>query len=208
MEFFDFHHHHRDGRAGIYNLEPESSSSVGKFSVGIHPNRIVEGKLELPDDFITTAQLTECVAIGECGLDSRVKIPEKQQISIFVQQIQLANELKKPLIIHCVNRYPEVIRCVSKSTTRKALHGFNKNENIARLLLEAGFYLSFGSALLRNVSLQNIFKNCPAHTFLLETDDSEQDIAKLYTLAAELRKASEETVLQQVYENLATFLHG
>ncbi len=73
----------------------------------------------------------------------------KTQEEILEVQVRLAEELCKPLIIHCVKAYSELIavRKRTKSSVAWIVHGYNNNERILRQLLDHGFYISVGAAL-------------------------------------------------------------
>ena len=201
MSFFDFHHHKKKP-FGIYNLEPNENISEFPFSVGIHPNDI-DGNSDYHFEKVKQiAQSENCVAIGECGLDGLIGVDEKVQEQVFDWHIQLANEIRKPIIIHCVRRFSEIQKFKKKSEVPMIIHGFNKKENIAQQLLDNGFYLSFGKAVLQNVSLQQIIKNIGLDRIFLETDDSDFDISLLYEKVAELKEISIENLQKTILENL------
>src|SRR5690606_12217395 len=109
MIFFDFHHHYKNSVSGIYNAEPGERPSAGLFSAGIHPNYISDHNEETIKWLYETAQNENCVAIGECGLDGLLSIDFQLQKEIFHRQILIANEVNKPVIIHCVRKFYELI---------------------------------------------------------------------------------------------------
>lgn len=73
------------------------------------------------------------VAIGECGLDKVCKTDFVLQQEVFAAHIILANKLKKPLVLHCVKAYDEIIKMLSlhKNLVHVIFHGFNKNPLLA-----------------------------------------------------------------------------
>lgn len=201
MDFLDFHHHKKN-HFGIYNLDFWEDPGESFFSAGIHPKDIGENLDENLDRIKEISLLPNCFAIGECGLDALVPAPEKIQEEVFLRHILWANEIRKPIIIHCVRRFPEVLRFRKYAETALVIHGFNKKKTVAEALLSEGFYLSFGNALLHALSLQEIFREMPHDRFFLETDDADVDIEEIYQKAAEILKTSPENVLSQVQENL------
>jgi TatD DNase family protein len=88
------------------------------------------------------------------------------------------------------------------------IHGFNKKESIAEDLLKNNFYLSFGKAVLYNLSLQNTLRITPLDKIFLETDNDDIDITDLYLKVAEIKDISPEDLHQQVLENLETIKNG
>ena len=81
-------------------------------------------------------------------------------------------------------------------------HGFDKNAATARMLLQAGCYLSFGAALFRhNSHAADAFRQTPSDRFFLETDDSDLSIQQVYARAAEVRGITAAEVEHQVWAN-------
>src|SRR5690606_22422865 len=145
--------------------------------------------------------LENCVAIGECGLDARYENADLQK-RVFEKQIMLANEVQKPLIIHCVKSFPAIIEICRNAAVPVVIHGFNKRKTIGDELLEKQFMLSFGKSLMYNVNLQAFFKAMPPNRFFIETDSADIEIEKLYRKAAELRNITIEELNLQIPENL------
>ncbi len=207
--FFDFHHHHFHKPFGIYNLPLSGEIPENLFSAGIHPWEI--GKYDekiLWEWLLNAVNNPNCFAIGECGLDRLIDVDLKTQESYFEKQILLANEIRKPIIIHCVRRFSEVISLQKKAETNLIIHGFNKKQSVADELLNHNFYLSFGKPLLYNLSLQKTFEKLPLNRFFLETDNEDFEIGDLYKKAAELKKMNIEEVQKLIAENLDTIKNG
>ena len=205
---FNFHHHTIETENGIYNLSPGETLPNSFFSVGIHPadtGQDLEAKMEM---IKKTSRNPLCLAIGECGLDALVNTDEKTQEKVFLEQIYWANEIRKPIIIHCVRRYKEVIQLSKYAEVPMIIHGFNRKKNIAVELLNQGFYLSFGKALLQNVSLQHIFAEIPQEKIFLETDDAYFDFGELYSTAAKLKGMEKRDFENQILKNLETIKNG
>ncbi|MCT3949157.1 TatD family hydrolase [Elizabethkingia anophelis] len=202
---FDFHHHHKNpDYKGVYNKSIYEEFSPEFYSIGLHPQDISDNWESEIEKIHTTAKASNCLSIGECGLDAFVNASIEVQIEVFKSQILIAEELQKPLTIHCVRRYNEVINTCKGISIPKIIHGFNKKETIATQLLQNGFYLSFGASLLNNLSLQKIFRRIPKETFVLETDTAEINIEKLYEKAAIIRGISMTELENIVDYNLKT----
>ena len=155
--------------------------------------QILELKLELP----------ECLALGECGLDKRIDIPMALQTEVFEKQIALAEKYQKPLVLHLVAAYQELIAIHKKRPIKVPviLHGFSKNEQTAKSLLDCGFYLSFGKYLLRNPELAAVFQSVPNDRFFLETDTIEETLMKVYDKASVIKALSLTELKKQVASN-------
>ena len=146
------------------------------------------------------------LAIGECGLDKVCATDWNLQIRAFAQQIELANKIGKPIIIHCVRAWEEVMATLKqhKVSVPVIFHGFNKS-NIASRLIDNGYYLSFGKALLSNGSpAAEVISSIPANRYFLETDDSDISIADIYAAAATLRQTQPDDVILQLRHNFKT----
>lgn len=208
MEFFDFHHHKKYIRDGIYNLDIGQIPPDSPYSIGIHPNDIDVNNIDRQLNWMKSTMFQNCFAIGECGLDSLVSFDQKIQEDVFVKQINIANEVKKPIIVHCVRKFYEVISFKKKAEQPMIMHGFNKKKKIAEDLLANNFYLSFGKAVLYNLSLQDILKNTPLDKFFLETDNEDFKIEELYLKVSEIKEISLEDLNEQILENLHTIKNG
>ncbi len=209
MKHFNLHTHaaNRDAEVcEILNRYPEEHMQDNKFfSIGIHPWRIDESKLEEEMQIIKAASSDEfCAAIGECGLDKRIETPIDLQKKVFIRQLHLAESQKKPVIIHCVAAFQEVIEIVKseKITVPCVIHGFSKNEQVAKQLLDNGFYLSFGKYLLRNPELESVFKSIPNDRFFLETDTIQEDIRTVYQKASDYKALPVEELCAIVNQNI------
>lgn len=208
MNCFDFHHHKKNLPFGIYNMDPSDQIPDSLYSVGIHPKDIQYEKITEQFHWLKDNITENCFAIGECGLDSLVPINQKIQEDVFLKQIELSNEVKKPLIIHCVRKFYEVISFRKKANQAMVIHGFNKKESIAHDLLKNNFYLSFGKAVLYNLSLQNTLKITPLNRIFLETDNEDFEIATLYEKVSAIKGISLEELNEQIIENLENIRHG
>ena len=192
----------------VVNQYPwEFDASIPSYSIGIHPWYIDENRLETDLETIKQKlQLDKCLALGECGLDKRIEIPLELQISVFKQQLELVKETQKPIVLHCVAAYDEVIAIKKemKIENPMIIHGFSKNEQVAQSLLKNGFYLSFGKYLLRNPDLEKVFTFAPENQILLETDTIEESIYQVYEKAAAIKGISVEEMKTIVFTNFST----
>jgi TatD DNase family protein len=120
------------------------------YSLGLHPWHINESAWEKEFALVEKySRLPQVLAIGECGLDKVCGTNFELQQQVFVQHIQLANSLQKPLIIHCVKAIEETIHLLSAEKNKMPVifHGFVKSKEAALQLVQKGYYLSFGQAL-------------------------------------------------------------
>lgn len=186
----------------IVNQYPkEINSNLPIYSVGIHPwylNEIdFQKELLLIEKHIQSPGFK---AVGECGLDKRIDTPLELQKKLCIPQLLLAEKYKKPIILHCVAAYEEIIQLKKqlKLTVPMIIHGFSKNAQVAESLIKNGFYLSFGKYLLLNADLASVLKTIPPNQLFLETDTIEQSIFEVYAKAEEILGAS---IKQQIEDN-------
>jgi TatD DNase family protein len=131
------------------------------------------------------------------------------QQAVFEKQLLLAEKYQKPVVIHCVAAFQELIAIKKKLNLSVPLliHGFSKNEQVAKQLLNNGFYISFGKYLLQKPELESVFKNMPNDRFFLETDTVEEGIQEVYALAAKYKGISEEEIQEIVNSNFNTIFN-
>lgn len=208
--FINTHTHSQlyDAKIEVVNMDLNSKEKSNHYSYGIHPwyinKEIVESQLR---ELSIMGHEKRCLAIGECGLDKLSEVDFQLQQDVFIEQIKIANKLKKPLIIHCVKAFNELLNCLNLNDNKVPVivHGFNNNENIARFLTNEGFYFSFGKALLGYESnAAKAIKNVGRKKFFLETDDADISIKYIYKKAAELLGIDEEIIKQQIKSNFET----
>jgi len=209
--YIDIHTHRHVSAADIFAVENVFATDIQKFrtekdrlfSAGIHPWHINELTLEKDissiDEFCADPNV---FAIGEAGLDRICKVPFGLQEDVFNCQLEIAGKHGKPIIVHCVKANQEIISIYRKSKSNSILifHGFNNNLQIAGKLLDHGFYLSFGQALLNQKSNAfRIFKQIPNESIFLETDDSGYSIEEIFAEAARIKKISVIDLRKTVY---------
>ncbi|MBP5586272.1 MAG: TatD family hydrolase [Lentisphaeria bacterium] len=157
------------------------------FSAGIHPWDA--GKYDLAA-FASLFDSPRCLAVGECGLDRTSEIPLPLQTKVFEAQIAESVRRGKPLLIHCVRCYPELLRLKSKlppDAPEWVVHGFRGTKRKAFDLLDAGCVLSFGAGLLRDAGNMDYFAEIPLDRILVETDESPELFGQIVSEAAAMR---------------------
>ena len=192
-----------EAQVELVSLASSQAKKPNLYSFGVHPWKIGKDVNEVLEEMDTICRNRRCLAIGECGLDKAIETDFDLQQKIFCEQIQIANGLEKPLIIHCVKAFNELIACLKKMDNKVPviIHGFNNNKNIADDLLKEGYILSFGKALLEDGSnAVEVLKNVGRKNFFLETDDAKISIRDIYRKASEIL-GIEETILQQQLKN-------
>ncbi|HSD08955.1 TatD family hydrolase [Flavobacterium sp.] len=211
MQFFNLHTHQFTNQSNVLELvnqyPQEFDAAIPFYSIGIHPWYIDQKTLEANLQIIESKlQEPNCLALGECGLDKRIEVPLELQQTVFERQLALAQKHNKPVVIHCVAAFQEVIAIKKrlKITVPMLIHGFSKNLQVANELIKNGFYISFGKYLLRNPEMEAVFLSIPNDQFFLETDTIEEGIDEVYALAARYKNIDIEELKQIISKNFET----
>ena len=188
---------------------------VGKHSLGIHPWQLNNSfNREYYQEKLQDLKLQfnkKILAIGECGLDRRRAdiLGLEDQEEILKLQLEWANAVKRPIIIHCVKSYADLLKVLkSISFKRKILiHDFSGNLKIAQDLLSYDCYFSFGKRLMDKKSSTNqVFPLLPKEKLFLETDDqNEVLIEEIYNYASALLGIKRNELEVLIENNLRSF---
>lgn len=212
--FFDFHTHFEKPNA-VFNLIIRDDTTnltsplPSMLSAGIHPWYISANPEKQFEILQTIAVAPEILFIGECGLDRLKGAELSLQIEVFKRQIKLADSLRKPLIVHCVRAYSELlhVRKILKPTMPWVIHGFNAKPQIAEQVLANGCFLSLGKALLTAESnASNVLKTIPLERLFLETDDSDIPTEEIYEAAANTLNITPSFLSDQILVNFEKIL--
>lgn len=184
----DIHTHRPAPQPGaLVSVSPHGFSPVeGQFySVGIHPwdtcGVIPEETWELLEKVCAHPQV---LAIGECGIDKTKGGPLFLQMQVMKRQADLSERLRKPLVVHSVHAF-DIIAGMKKDLKPRQhwmVHGFRGKPAVAKMLTDAGIWLSFG--LRHNAASA---ASAPEGLLLAETDDSGEGIGGVITKLSELR---------------------
>ncbi len=192
----------------VFPGEDEKLAHRCYFSAGLHPWHIRQDTFE--SNLLWVEQIAadeRVIAVGETGLDKAIQVPWPLQVAVFEKQLVLAENFRKPLIIHCVRSYSEILAYRSKSDQKLPwiFHWFNASPEIANELIRKNCYLSFGHTLFNEKSKAfHVFKTLPTGCIFLETDDAGFTIQQIYERAAQVRGITTETLARQIKENFTT----
>ena len=157
------------------------------------------------------------IAIGECGLDYyRLEADTKRlQEETLIAQIELANAVNKPLMLHIRNAYDDALAILkAHAKVQGDVHFFAGDWNIAKQFLDLGFTLSFTGVITFTHDYDEVVKNAPLDMLLCETDapyitpvpfrgrrNESMHIPLVVEQIALIRGEDSEKVRQQLYEN-------
>jgi TatD DNase family protein len=211
-DYIDIHNHGArsvDGQFSIENLMaheerlPDNEPGLA-FSIGIHPWFLTEENHEHLIDIVRkNKNHPDLIALGEAGFD-RIKGPSVtlQRIT-FEEQIQIANEKSKPVFIHCVRAWDELLseHRKLKPATPWLIHGFRGRKELALQLISKGMYLSFWFDFVLRPESSNLLRELPKEKVFLETDGSGIDIETIYEKVAVDLTISVEELKAVIFSN-------
>lgn len=216
------------------SLELAERYSQVYAAVGFHPH---DARKMTGSDTATLARLAEhprVVAIGEIGLDFyRNRSPRYEQLRALRWQLDLARELKMPVVLHCREAHKEMLAILKSwagpSRAQRPLgvmHCFNGDIELARRYLELGLLISIAGPITypKANSLVDVVGQLPAEALLAETDcpfltpqpyrgrkNEPAYVARVVEKMAQIRGANFDAMSQQITANARHLLrlsHG
>lgn len=155
-------------------VELAEQSDALYATVGIHPHDAAQCDTDSLQTLRELAAHPRVVAVGEIGLDFyRNLSPREAQYEAFHAQMQLAQSLSLPVVIHCREAYEEVLSILAQyPAVQGVLHCFSGTAEQAQQGLELGYYLGIGGVVTFKSaeSLRAIVRDMPRDRLLLETD--------------------------------------
>ncbi len=168
------------------------------FSYGIHPWFLNEGNSgEMLNRVRDNSGLSSVVALGEAGFDKLRGPSPDLQYKIFSEQVKIAEALSKPVFIHCVRAWDELLAAHKKLRPKNKwiIHGFRGSRELAAQLISKGFYLSFWFDFIIRPESSDLIRSLPVNRIFLETDGADIDLRKIYDkVAADLGITVEELI--------------
>jgi len=204
-------HTHRDGSAfslrsySFADADFDSRTSHVPYSVGVHPWQAADSRAEQWTDALYSEPAS---AIGEIGLDYACGVDRKRQCEVFARQLDVALDLKKPVVLHIVRAFElamDILKGCS-SLPSVVLHGFIGSEQQARRAVERGYFLSVGMRSLASGKTVEALRRIGARHLLLETDDSPAGIGSVYARAAAVLNLPQAEMSRIVYENFKSVI--
>jgi len=215
--------------------------------VGLHPIHLVSQHLDEeetsfetreeafdPEIYKELARSPKVVAIGECGLDyyrlpeGKVEESKEKQKVAFLQQINLAAAIKKPLVIHSRDAYDDIAEILKERRAKLPqviIHSFIGSVEQAQIFLDLNCYISFNGIITykprkekkagqSEPDLQEAVKLVPLNRILLETDcpylapdtargtrNTPLNVVRVAEKVAELKGISFDEVAKRTSEN-------
>ena len=249
IEYFDTHAHYNDEKfdedrkelledifnmnvtkivcAG-YNVEKSKMAVriAGEYdfiyaTCGISPNDPEDFSDEKLEEIKKMATESKIVAIGEIGLDYYWNKNNKEiQKKIFEKQLEIANSMNLPIVIHTRDAWQDTLEILRKNPVEKRgiFHCCPLNQELIKEAVKLGFYISFsGNITFKNAKSADCIKLVPFDKILIETDSPyltpepfrgrRNDSGKVIYVAkkiAEVLEKTEDEVAAQTYKNACT----
>lgn len=142
------------------------------LEIGYHPSETNTTTDEDLEELKKLAQNPKVVAIGEIGLDYHwEKENKEEQKKLFRKQINIAKELKLPIVIHTRDAFQDTYDILKEENHYGDIHCFSGNKENAKMYISLGYYLGIGGVLtFKNTNLTATLKDVPLERILLETD--------------------------------------
>ncbi len=146
------------------------------FTAGVHPDSCKTFNSGVYEEIKNLALHKKCVAIGETGVDLHFEPEnEKIQLEVFDAQINIASELKLPVVVHsrdaCKLTYDFIKERLHLLQNGFLLHCFSESAEVAKEYVKIGAYFSFGGVTtFKNAKKDQVIKNIPMDKILTETD--------------------------------------
>jgi len=188
---------------------------------------------KLPKDWYETLQnflkSNPAAGVGEVGLDKARNVDFARQTEVFHRQLELAGRLARPLAIHCVRAWSDLLNVLRRSLpakTRFMIHSYQGSPQMLKDFLSLGAYISFSWKSLQRDTEESIalMRNVPLDRLLLETDfpytepgrigaDAHDEkyyetLQGVYDLAERAKGIDVEALEKAVWANGTAFLSG
>lgn len=211
--YVDFHTHLRRGDAlEILNVDALDEAAVRAamasecpFSLGIHPWHAAATEEQLSEALARVENgvvNSRFVVVGECGLDFAVEVDREVQRVVFERQVRLARRLSRPIVLHCVRAFEEVMNVLRTERVERAVfHSFIGSVEQAKRVAREGYVCSFSPRSLASPRTCEAIRQIALSALLVERDESAQPIEEIYEQIATLRGCSAEELRTIVFEN-------
>ncbi|MBQ3260844.1 MAG: TatD family hydrolase, partial [Alistipes sp.] len=126
---------------------------------------------------------------------------------IFCKQLALAEAFDKPVVLHCVRTFEQMMKVLAEYHLRAVIfHGFIGSPEQAKRAIERGYFLSFGERTFRSPKTIEALRQTPINQLFIETDESLTPIAEIYERIAELRGISLDQLVTATKANFERIL--
>jgi len=205
-------HTHLPDRSGntieLLSLQLNKGETPGEnvfCSAGWHPWDAQKASPErIRETIVAAVQWPQTIALGECGLDRVCRVDLELQKKVFLLHLEAAKEYNRPLIIHCVKAFSDLLQELKRNRFKGKLvfHAFNGNQMQIESLLSYDAFFSIGPGIVSEAPrLIESFCSIPVERLFLETDTTTVQILDVYRKAAEIKHIEVEELAKRITEN-------
>ena len=217
-DYIDIHTHGSIVNTAVFaieNLMAHEDRTPGDIAeqpctYGIHPWHLTRETLPRLTGFVHSAAASpNLVAIGEAGFDKLRGPDPETQTRAFEAQVIISEEIGKPLYIHCVRAWDELLPVHKRLRPKMPwlIHGFRGNAELARQLLSKGMYLSFWFDFVMRPESTKLIRSLPKNRIFLETDGADTDIRLIYGKVADDLDISVDELKKVLNKNFNEFFN-
>lgn len=141
-------------------------------TAGIHPHETKDAPPKYLHELEQFYKHPKVVAVGEIGLDFHYNLSdEKEQITVYHEQLELATSMNLPTVVHCRESDNEILNGIFESKNAYGvIHCFASTLAFSQQILKTGFHLSFTGLITFVNELEAVVKETPLNRMMLETD--------------------------------------
>ena len=211
-DYIDIHTHDFRPVPGVFAVEnimahenrDPGAINARVFTAGIHPWYLDENNSSSLLAYIRgIASSPDLIAFGEAGFDKLRGPSHEIQLAAFAEQVKIAGEFGKPLVIHCVKAWNELQEAHRdlKPGTPWLVHGFRGQKELALQLIRRGMYISFWFDFVVRPESSGLVKSIPPERIFLETDGADADIRDIYSKVSADLGLGVDKLKEQISEN-------
>lgn len=211
-DYIDIHTHDSRPVPGVFAVEnimahenrDPGAINAPVFTAGIHPWHLDENNSETLLAYIRgIASSPNLIAFGEAGFDKLRGPSHEIQRAVFAEQVKIAGEFEKPLVIHCVKAWNELQEAHRdlKPGTPWLVHGFRGKKDLALQLIKRDMYISFWFDFVVRPESSGLLRSLPPERMFLETDGADADIRNIYAKVSADLGLSVDKLKEQISAN-------
>ncbi len=143
------------------------------FSIGLHPHEATQYDKNIEKSLLNYLSEDKCLMLGEIGLDFfKNYSPKEKQIAVFQKQLDIAEELNKPVMIHIREAHKEAKEILKKRDLSGIIHCFSGTLEDAKFYIDLGYFISIPGTVTfkKAANLAEVVKTIPLDYILTETD--------------------------------------
>lgn len=161
-----------DFKTSLEVLDLSNKHSNMFCAIGLHPENNLDEIDQVTDLIIKNKDNSKMVAIGEIGLDYYYnKENKKEQIDILCKQLEVAEKLNLPVVIHSREATGDMLNILKKYNVKGVIHCFNGSVEVAKEYTKLGYKLGINGVItFKNCKLIEVIKTIGVDSIVFETD--------------------------------------